>query len=226
MTHFPRVLPIGLLAAVAAVSACVPAHLQKYRTGHNASPSASSSGESARDATLPGDPSLPAGDQPVRAKSASTGSGKGAGGGATIYAVDKQTFRFQLREADVWETALNVLMRNYNLTIIDRSNGIVTTEWDTYFLDGAVYRNKVSLRIRGSGRGAVDLSVHNNVERLRDASQATGAVGAVWLPAEDAANEVARLVQNMALLLNQPPPVLPPSAIAKGAKPEGSPELR
>ena len=42
-------------------------------------------------------------------------------------------------------------------------------------------------------------------------------VGRVWLPAEDGANEPARLVQNMALLMNQPPPVLPPGqAVAKG----------
>jgi hypothetical protein len=67
----------------------------------------------------------------------------------------------------------------------------------------------------------VDLTVHNNVERLRDASQAAGTVGAVWLPAPDPANEVGRIVQNMALVLNQPPPVLPPNgALAKG-NPDG-----
>lgn len=135
---------------------------------------------------------------------------------ATIYAVDKQTYRFALREGEVWDTAINVLLRNYNLTIVDRNSGVITTEWDSYFLEKDVYRNRLSLRIVKLSRDQVEMVVHNNVERLRDASQATNTVGAVWLPAEDRGNEVGRIVQNMALLLNQPPPVLPPqSAISK-----------
>jgi hypothetical protein len=133
---------------------------------------------------------------------------------ATIYAVDKQTYRFNVREADVWDAVLNVLLKNYNLTIVDRQSGIVTTEWDSYFLNNEVFRNRLSLRVARSSGNTVDVMIHNSVERLRDASQATGAVGAGWLPGEDGANESARVVQNMALLLNQPPPVLPPSAVA------------
>jgi hypothetical protein len=128
--------------------------------------------------------------------------------------MDNQTFRFALRDGDVWEAALSVLMRNYNPTIVDRSAGIISTEWDSFFLNGAAYRNKVSLRLVRYGPNLVDLSIHNNVERLRDASQAGGSlatVGAVWLHSSDPANEVARLIQNMAILLGQPPPILPPN---------------
>lgn len=134
----------------------------------------------------------------------------GPDGSATIYAVGERTFRFRQPRENVWDGALDVLMQDYNLNIIDRDNGVVTTEWDSYYLDGAVYRNKISLRLSRRGWKAAELRIHNNVERLQDASQAAGAVGAVWLPAEDRAGEVARLIQNMALVLNQPPPLLPP----------------
>ena len=136
---------------------------------------------------------------------------------ATIYAIDKSTYRFTLREPEVWDAALNVLLRNYNLTIVDRSSGIIATEWDSYYLDRAVYRNKLSLRV-ARGSGGVDMTIRNSVERLRDASEAAGAVGAVWLPTTDPGNEVVRIVQNMAILLNQPPPVVPPQsgAVASG----------
>jgi hypothetical protein len=138
---------------------------------------------------------------------------------ATIYAVDKMTYRFAVRDGDIWDAAINVLLRNYNLTIVDKQSGILTTEWDSYFLNNEVYRNKVSLHMARSSSNTVDMTIHNNVERLRDASQANaGAVGAVWLPAEDGANETARIIQNMALVLNQPPPVLPPSAAVAGAQ--------
>jgi hypothetical protein len=129
---------------------------------------------------------------------------------ASIYAIDTSTFRFSQRENEVWDSALTVLLRNYNVTIVDRKSGILTTEWDSFYLKNEVFRNKVSIRLRQISYNAVDVTIHNNVEKLRDASQAAGTVGAVWLPAKDEANEVSRLVQNMALVLNQPPPVLPP----------------
>ena len=164
---------------------CIPEHLEKYRSA-----SVSSVAE------------------PVSADAAPSGEKR-----ATIYALDKQTFRFLVREDEVWDSAVSVLLRNYNLNIVDRPTGIITTEWDSFYLKQAVYRNKLTIRIRRVV-GAVEVTLLNNVERLRDASTAASGVGAVWLPAEDMAGETGRLVQNMALVLNQPPPLLPPGMLA------------
>ena len=137
---------------------------------------------------------------------------------ASIYALDPQTYRFNLRDSDVWDAALAVLMRNYSPAVIDRSSGVFSTEWDSYFLNGGVFRNKVSFRLTRAGNDASELVIRNNVERLRDASQAAGAVGAVWLPSPDPANEVGRILQNMALILGQPAPVLQPRVDKGGDK--------
>lgn len=208
---------VGALVPAVLTSACIPAHLQKYRTEGTTRSSDAPSVAADMHTPPAATPSL-VGTNNAASASNSAPPLQAASERATIYAIDAHTYRFQLREADVWNSALNVLLRNYNLTIVDRQTGIVTTEWDSFYLDNAVYRNKVSLRVApGSARGAVDVTIHNSVERLRDASQAAGTVGAVWLPAEDPANETARIVQNMALLLNQPPPVLPPKGmVAKG----------
>lgn len=213
-------MTLAALVAGSFVSACLPERLQKYQRsgGHLAS-----SASSPRDNSLlqPGT----SGEDAMSPLSSVSGKREGASSArtapnqqtrATIYAVDKRTFRFAVAEKDVWDAALSVLMRNYNLTIVDKTSGVVTTEWDSYYLDNAVFRNKVSFRLSRSGWNTVDLMIHNNVEKLRDASQAAGTVGAVWLPTADAAGEVARLVQNMALFLNQPPPILPPgTAVAR-----------
>jgi hypothetical protein len=202
---------IAIALVVGLGTACLPSNLDKYRT-KSVSDGAHGGAE---------DPMLPRSKDAEeladkRRKPVSPQTDPRAR--ATIYAVDKHTYRFALREPDVWDTVINVLLRNYNLTIVDRASGVITTEWDSFFLDKEVYRNRLSLRVVKTGRDQVEMTVHNNVERLRDASQATATVGAVWLPAEDRGNEVGRIVQNMALLLNQPPPVLPPdSAIAKGS---------
>lgn len=206
-----------LLGAIAALTftACIPSHLAKYR---KEGPDKPDRGDMMSPATSelasPGMPQVVASaSAPASAPSPQTG----AAARASIYAVDRQTYRFAVRENEVWDSVLNVLLRNYNLTIVDKASGVVTTEWDTYYLNNAVYRNKVSVRVFKSAWNSVDVTVHNNVERLRDASQAAATVGAVWLPSEDPANEIARVIQNMALVLNQPPPVLPPStAVAKG----------
>ncbi len=215
-------LGVGLLA----VTACLPAQLDKYRAkdGQDGkeraadtvmAPGADAS-EIAPSNSRPSEPKAPP-------KFASNRQNNQAGQPpsaprATIYALDKQTFRIALRDTEIWDAALNVLLRNYNLTIVDRNSGIITTEWDSYYLNKEVFRNKLSVRVAKSAFNAVDVTIHNNVEKLRDASQAAGTVGAAWLPAADPANEVGRVIQNMALVLNQPPPVLPPNAapIARG----------
>jgi len=183
-----------------ALSGCLPAQLDKYRRSDQRlkpTPDAGATASRREAAPQPAPPAQVAPPPPPR---------------ATIYALDKQTYRFALRDGDVWDAILTVLLHNYNLTIADRQGGIISTEWDSFFLGGGVYRNKLSLRLIRSGNGLCDLTVHNNVERLRDASQAAvGTMGATWLPASDPGNEVIRIVQNLALVLNQPPPVTPPN---------------
>ncbi|MEZ4742833.1 MAG: hypothetical protein R3B45_10365 [Bdellovibrionota bacterium] len=140
----------------------------------------------------------------------------------TVYAINDQTYRFELKGDAVWSAALDVLMRNYNLTTVDHKSGVITTEWDSFFLNEKVYRNKISIRISRRSWNKIDLAIVNNVEMLRDGSK--DSLNSVWLPSDDKGNEVNRIIQNMALLLHQPPPVLAPgTSIAKDIDPAGSP---
>lgn len=191
-----------------AFAGCMPAHLAKYQQKGDAPVTAS--GTSSRSSGI--GPDMQSGPAP---SNMANDAGKGRPEKATIYAIDKQTYRFAVREDEVWDSVIGVLLRNYNLTIVDRSSGVVTTEWDTFYIKTHVYRNKVSMRVRRMTRDYVEVTVHNSVERLQDGS-AAGTVGAVWLPAEDPGSEPVRIIQNMALALNQPPPVVPPEQIAKG----------
>ena len=132
--------------------------------------------------------------------------------GTTVYMVDKNTFRFLLKPAQVWDGAVNILMRNYNLNIIDKPSGIITTEWDSYYQDNRLYRNKVTVLMKNVSWNNADVVVFNNTEVLRDSQ--SGGMEAVWLPAKGDDREMGRIVQNMALYLNQPIPTLPESMVA------------
>ena len=135
---------------------------------------------------------------------------------STIYPVDSQTFNILIPNEDVWNAAINVLMRNYNLTIVDKQNGVITTEWDSFYLDRQVFRNKISLRITPFNYRHSKLMIINNIETLQESSSAgTGAFGSVWVPSQDVAGESARIVKGIAAILRQPPPVIPPDMISQ-----------
>lgn len=132
--------------------------------------------------------------------------------GGAIAALGNNTFRFKMEYEDVWNTALTVLLNNYNITTLDKDSGVVTTEWDTYYLNERVYRNKISLRLKRTAWNVIDVLVYNNVETLAggDAAKAN----AIWLPASQSKKEVGRIIQNMALAMNQPAPAMPQEMMA------------
>ncbi len=188
-----------MLVAVTAcaVVGCIPLHLQKYRQHqeHRLSPS-----------------SAPPSNESM---GGSTGVGEAVNvasqvqdAAPTIYPVDQETFRLQIPEREVWEAVLSVLMRNYSPLIADKNQGIFATDWDSYFLNGAVYRNKISIRISRGGPGITDMVIHNSVEQLRDSTQPPGVTSGPWLPSADPADEIGRIVKNMAIVLGQPAPRL------------------
>lgn len=190
---------VGLIFA--GTLGCIPEHLRKYRSA-NQQATSERNNEPAADMTPSTSRATPEVVQPKREP-------------PSIYAIDEKTFRFSLAEDQIWDAALNVLLRNYNLTIVDKNSGVITTELDTFFLNQEAFRNKVSIRIQRNSRNSCDVMIHNSVEKLTN-GVATGAVGAVWLPSNDEANEVHRIVRNMAILLNQPPPFIPGGNVAVG----------
>jgi hypothetical protein len=184
----------------------VPGHLQKYRkdqVGTTKSNKNTTVGPGADiDTSAPANASLAPKRSNVLGKTVKAPTER-----STIYAIDNQTFRFLVPEKSVWDSALNVLLRNYNLNIVDKESGVITTEWDTFYLNNSIFRNKISLRVQKNAGSSVDVMIHNSVEKLQEGTN--GAAAAIWLPSEDSAEETQRVVQNMAVVLNEPAPVMP-----------------
>ncbi len=130
----------------------------------------------------------------------------------SIYAVDKNRFRFRIPIEQVWDSTLDVLLQNYNLTIVDRRSGIITTEWDSFYLDDSIYRNKVSIRMKKLSWDLVDVTIYNNVEVFKPSGP--GGISSTWLPTERGPQEVGRILQNLAISLRQPAPILPNEMVA------------
>lgn len=164
------------------VAGCIPSYLQKYRNPEPVGSEAKHTTEVQRSAAPPERGSLAA--KVVRKSE------------YTFTQVGKGHFRTSGQVAKVWGSVLKVLMDNYNINIIDRESGIITTEWDSFYVKRQVFRNKVSVFVSRAAGDLVDLKVFNNVERLSDENGK-----AVWLPSEKEYDETARIVGRVAGLL-------------------------
>jgi hypothetical protein len=123
-----------------------------------------------------------------------------------FYQTGQNTYRLHAGGGPAWEAVMNTLLQNYNLNVVDRQSGLMTTEWDSFFLENQAYRNKVSVRLRPISRRIVELIIHNNTEKL--SQQGNGAAMTIWLPGEDVAKESLRILKNIALVLALDPPAM------------------
>lgn len=137
-----------------------------------------------------------------------------------IVQVNEGTFRVPMHYNRAWDTLLDVLLQNYNLQIVDKNSGILTSEWDSFYLDGKVHRNKVSLRMKRIGNQGVDLTIHNNVEVL---SRVPDGVSEVWLPSDRTKPEIGRIIQNLAIQSGTPKPNLTAEYQPSGQAPKTTP---
>lgn len=110
---------------------------------------------------------------------------------------------FARGEGDVFEATLQVLLKNYNIAFVDRSLGLVTTEWDSYYVGPKIFRNKVTVRVIRLGMRQVRVALYNNVQELYSAPGTLGDSrnGAPWVPAVDSGEESRRIIGNIARFL-------------------------
>jgi hypothetical protein len=194
---------VPVLCLVSWCSACTPAFLSKYTNGRQKEVQASTAPNA-----VPPSPAASRGPAAAAAKTTATTRAVRP----TIFPVDQGTFRIQLSYDRVWEATLDVLLRNYNLAIADRTNGLITTEWDSYYLDGKVHRNKVSMRLKRMAGVGVEVTIFNNVEVLSKLPD--GGITEIWLPTDKNKPEIGRIIQNMAIAMGQPKPNLPQELMA------------
>lgn len=116
-----------------------------------------------------------------------------------IHVIDANTFRVEISYPTVWDNLLSVLIRNYNIILADPNSGIISTDWDSFYLKENTLRNRISVKVKKLSYNNTELIFHNSVEKLKTTTSY------VWLPEPDKYNEIERIMNNMAILLNQPP---------------------
>ena len=112
--------------------------------------------------------------------------------------IDDKTYLMNVGRIEVWKKILDILARDYNLTVVDLKSGIITTDWDRYYLTGTPFRNRITLRTKRLTPEKTKVILNNKVEML-EAGQ--------WLASPDKAGESKRIIGNLARSLGL---ILPP----------------
>lgn len=129
-------------------------------------------------------------------------------------AAPKGSIRLGVREELVWDKLLDILISDYNLQIVNRADGIITTEWGSFYQKDQIYRNKLSIRVKRAGWSYTDITVINNVEKLEGGYEGT-TLGALWVPRKDPIDEKSRIISNLMLSLGYHPTSSPQATILK-----------
>ena len=169
-----------LLLAGYAPSGCVKSLLAKYRPSPN----------------LAANQAVSMGAQPRLVSEGQSSSDKPPK--LLVEKLERDTYVLSRPVSQVWQTAIKVLLSHYNINIADRSSGLMTTEWDSFYLGGELFRNKISLNIQANGKGSL-VKIYNNVEYRSSTS-----VSGVWLPSTKGSKEVQRLVGELRRQLAHP----------------------
>ena len=116
----------------------------------------------------------------------------------------------------VFASAVQAIMEDYNIHVLSREDGIITTDWDHYFEQKKMQRNKISLLIKNNGWNRTELRIKNHTQSL-NYLPSSGFLGQVWRPTKSSIKEEKRIVANIfALLYNQP--------LVEGARPYDEPQ--
>lgn len=176
-----RPLSIGAaLFSVICLSGCLPGSLSKYQQR-----------STTVDAAIP----LPPLAQPraTARKSAPRVVGQ----------LKENTFAVAAPYHHTFRTALAILAENYPIHLVDAKAGVITTAYDTYYLDNRLYRNRLTLVIAATGKATSTMVVNNSREVL-DISRVGEAGAKVWYPELKNQQEIKRVAQNLARKLALP----------------------
>ena len=118
----------------------------------------------------------------------------------SIISLNPSTHIVPKNKMKTWEEVLNIITQDYNVVVLDGQNGIITTEWDKFYFNQNLYRNKITLRIRPASVHTTQIIIKNNIEQLENTTS-SNSQKILWIPSEDVLDETYRIINSLANVL-------------------------
>lgn len=109
--------------------------------------------------------------------------------------LDKNTWRVAASAPQLFQTVAKILSQTYIISKADRQTLSMSTEWDKFFIDGRLFRNRVSINVFPFNPRASDLVIKNNIEYYTQTAQKVDENDPTqWLPTHDVTDELERIL--------------------------------
>jgi hypothetical protein len=110
--------------------------------------------------------------------------------------VEGNTWRTSAHPAMVFGIMSRLLSQNYIINSMDRKNFNTQTDWDKFFIDGRLFRNRISIMVFPVGPRQTEVVVKNIVEYYTGSLNTKLEENSAWLPSPDITDEINKLVEN------------------------------
>jgi hypothetical protein len=110
--------------------------------------------------------------------------------------IDKNTWRVATSAGHLFQTIARVLSYTYIISKADRHALSLSTDWDKFFIDGRLFRNRISVNVFPHSPRTADLIIKNNIEYYtQNAQKADENSPTQWLPTQDITDELSRVLE-------------------------------
>lgn len=118
--------------------------------------------------------------------------------GLEMTRVEGNIWRTGLGPAQAFNMLARILSQDYILAASDRKNLNLQTDWDKFFLEGRLFRNRLSITLFPLGPRQTEVVVKNTVEYFAgNPNKPEESSSSAWMPSPDLTDEVARIVDSI-----------------------------
>jgi hypothetical protein len=110
--------------------------------------------------------------------------------------LDRNTWRVATPAPLLYQTIAKILSQTYIIAKADRQTLSLSTEWDKFFIDGRLFRNRVSINVFPLNQKNADLVIKNNIEYYTQSEHKVDEnTPTQWLPTQDITDEMERILE-------------------------------
>lgn len=114
----------------------------------------------------------------------------------TLSHIEGNTWRTQAHPALVFGIMSRILSQNYIISSMDRKNFNLQTDWDKFFIDGRLFRNRINIMVFPVSPRQTEVVLKNIVEYYTGSPNNKMEDHSSWLPSPDLTDEVNKLIDS------------------------------
>ena len=122
--------------------------------------------------------------------------------------IDGNIWRSGMEPVALFNMASRLLAQRYLISNVDRRSLTISTDWDKFFIEGRLFRNRLSVAVFPVGSRQTEVVIKNIVEYYSGSPNGTEASQVVnWYPTPDITDELPKVIDSLnrqIAYINQP----------------------